>query len=233
VPATRHGLLDATVDQAKITEWWTANDFNVAIRTGPESGMFALDIDGLDGEAALRKLESQHGALPSSWETITPRGPGRHLGFAYPSDREVRNSASRIGPHLDVRGVGGFILCAPSIHPCGKRYEWSTDCGDEIVDAPPWLIELVATPGAGIPTPTPPEDWADLVAVGTAEGSRDVTIARITGHLLRRNVDPFVALELMRAWSQARCAPPLSDKDVERIVGSIAKAEVRRRSNGR
>jgi hypothetical protein len=222
-PATAHGCKDATVDPEKISRWWAAcPDFNIAIATGSASGLFVADIDGLDAEAALRKLEDQHGALPPTWEAITPNG--RHLGFACP-DRKVSNSASRIAPGIDVRGEGGFVVVPPSIHPCGKPYAWSVDCADEIADAPAWLIELVA-PGNGVVAPTPPADWADLVAAGVAEGARDTTVTRLVGHLLQRHVDPFITLELMLAWNEARCRPPLPAKGVERIVGSIATREL-------
>jgi hypothetical protein len=40
-----------------------------------------------------------------------------------------------------------------------------------------------------------------------------------------------MTLELLRAWSQARCRPPLPDAAVERIVGSISARELRRRDD--
>ena len=46
-------------------------------------------------------------------------------------------------------------------------------------------------------------------------------------------VDPFVALELLLTWNAIKCAPPLPDADVDRIVGSIAGKELQRRqTNG-
>jgi hypothetical protein len=57
---------------------------------------------------------------------------------------------------------------------------------------------------------------------------RDCSITRLSGHLLRRHVDPFVVLELMRVWNAARCSPPLPAGDIERIVASIAGRELKR-----
>src|SRR5262245_11987128 len=58
-PATPHGHLDATIDREKIEAWWLAEPrLNVAAATGQLSGIFVVDVDGPDGEAALRKLES-------------------------------------------------------------------------------------------------------------------------------------------------------------------------------
>jgi hypothetical protein len=64
-----------------------------------------------------------------------------------------------------------------------------------------------------------------------AEGQRDTTVARLAGLLLRRYVDPVVALELLQCWNASRCAPPLPAEDIERIVTSIAGREVRRRTS--
>src|SRR5690606_13315370 len=49
------------------------------------------------------------------------------------------------------------------------------------------------------------------------------------GHLLRRRVDPYVALELALCWNATRCRPPLPEAEVLRTVDSIARAEARRR----
>jgi hypothetical protein len=100
-----------------------------------------------------------------------------------------------------------------------------------IAAAPSWLIEKVSAPANGVAAATSPDEWADLIAAGVAEGSRNCTLARLAGHLLRRRIDPFVALELLRAWNEARCRPPLPDVAVERIVGSISARELRRRDN--
>jgi hypothetical protein len=90
-PATAHGVKDATRDLDIITGWWRAEPtYNIAIATGAVSGMFVVDIDGLDAEAELRKLEAEHGELPPSVEVITARG--RHIYFKAP-EVPVRNSA--------------------------------------------------------------------------------------------------------------------------------------------
>ena len=44
-----------------------------------------------------------------------------------------------------------------------------------------------------------------------------------TGHLLWREVDPEVVLELLLAWNRARCRPPLEDAEVAGVVESIAR----------
>jgi hypothetical protein len=74
----------------------------------------------------------------------------------------------------------------------------------------------------------PSSEWRGRIK-GVAEGVRNDTITRLTGHLLRRRIYPPLALELMHAWNATRCAPPLPANDVETIVNSIAGRELKRR----
>jgi hypothetical protein len=225
LPATARGCKDATDDPVIIERWFRSNpDFNIAIATGEASYVFVVDVDDLEAEAELRKLESRHGALPPTPETITARG--RHLYFEWPG-RVVRNSAGRLGAGLDVRGESGYVLAPPSVHPSGRRYEWSVDSVDTPAAAPEWLLNAAAD--RAVNSATPPAEWRALIQ-GVAEGARNCSTARLAGHLLRHHIDPLVVLDLLQCWNAARCAPPLPQKDIERIVDSIAARELQRRS---
>ena len=227
-PATSHGVLDATSDLATIRRWWQQEpDFNIAIATGEPSGVFVVDIDGLDAEAELRRLEAEQEPLPQTVEAITARG--RHIYFKMP-DATVRNSAGRIAPGIDVRATGGYVLAPPSIHPTGRPYCWSVDTAATFAAAPEWLLAKIAAPApAAGKAPLPPEQWREIVA-GAAEGTRNTSITRLAGYLLRHRVDPAVALVLLESWNETRCAPPLPADEIARIVDSISGAELRRRS---
>jgi hypothetical protein len=227
-PATANGLKDATTDPNVIKAWWRQDpNYNIAIATGAASRVFVVDVDGLDAEARLRELEAERGAIPPSVEAITPR-PGRHIYIRWPN-YPVRNSAGKIGPGIDVRGEGGYVLVPPSIHPSGRRYCWSVDSAPALAVAPDWLLTLIVEPANGARTViTPPSEWRELVN-GVAEGARDCSAAKLAGHLFRRRIDPFVVLELLQSWNATRCAPPLPERDIVRIVDSIASKELRRR----
>jgi Bifunctional DNA primase/polymerase, N-terminal/Primase C terminal 1 (PriCT-1) len=225
-PASWNGLKGATTDRNIIAGWWRSSDYNIGLATGERSSVFVVDIDGMDAEAELIKLESKHGVLPRTIESITARG--RHLFFTYP-DRAIRNSASKIAPGIDVRGDGGYVLAPPSVHPSGKCYEWSVDSADAFAAAPNWLLSAAAKPSAANgAAATPATEWHELIK-GAAEGTRDNTITRLAGYLLCRRIDPLMALALLQSWNATSCAPPLPDEDIARIVNSIAGKELRRR----
>ena len=220
-PATANGLKDATTDPDRIRAWWHHEPaFNVAVATGAVSGIFVVDVDGMDAEAELRKLEAEHGTLPATIEAITARG--RHVYFKMTA-ADVRNSASKVAPGIDIRGTGGYVLAPP--------YCWSVDCGSLIAAAPAWLLAKIETPKGNGNGARPPSEWRALVAEGVAEGARDCTVVKLAGYLLHRRVDPFVALEMLQIWNAARCSPPLPAADIDRIVGSIASKELKRRCN--
>jgi hypothetical protein len=228
LPATAHGCKDATTDLKTIREWWDLlPNANIAIATGPASGIFVLDIDSPEAETELQKIEAEHGLLPPTVEVIT--GKGRHCYFRYPADHIIRNSQGKIAAGIDSRGDGGYVLAPPSNHPSGRRYCWSVDSGAEFADAPAWLIEKLA--GNGVREPTPPEEWIDLAAGGLSEGSRNASLTRLAGYFLRwPNIDPLLLLELLHGWNLGRCSPPLPEEDVRKICNSIAGREIRRRN---
>ena len=227
-PATTNGVRDATKDLDAIRAWWRHDHrFNVGIATGAVSGLFVVDVDGLDAEVELRKLEQVHGELPATVEAITARG--RHVYFQTPGER-VPNSASKIAPGIDVRGDGGYVLAPPSIHPSGRGYAWSVDSTDTLTIAPDWLLAKIITLGGGKKKlPTPSSEWGALIVDGIDEGQRDNAATRLCGYLLRHYIDPILTLELLRLWNAARCRPPLPQEDIERIVASIAGKEIKRR----
>jgi Bifunctional DNA primase/polymerase, N-terminal/Primase C terminal 1 (PriCT-1) len=221
VPLTEHGCKDASADPEVIAKWWGQwPDANVGVATG--EGLFVVDIDiknGVEGEAAWRDLQQPHGPAPMTRTVITPSG-GRHL-YWDPGGVFVRCSAGRLGAGIDIRGAGGYVVAAGEID--GKRYE---TLPAPIAPAPPWLLELLREHAIAHRSV---EDWRELASNGVEGGRRNTSVAAFAGHLFRKGVDPWVALELLRLWNQARCDPPLPDVEVVRCVNSIAAKELRRR----
>ena len=129
-----------------------------------------------------------------------------------------------------MRGDGGYALVPPSLHPSGRRYTWSVDSATSFAAAPDWLLTRIGRPGAAVPAP--PAEWRDLVRDGVGEGLRNQTVTRLAGYLLRRRVDPLVALELLSTWNDSRCQPPLGAVELATILDSIAGRELKRRGAG-
>jgi hypothetical protein len=140
----------ATTDVEQINLWFMGkySGHGVGIATGEASGIWVLDVDNSD---SLHDLEAEYGNLPETLCAVTGSG-GEHHVFSYPSDgRTIRNSASGLRPGLDVRGEGGQIVAAPTIHPNGQPYSWA-DFAIEVTAAPEWLLDLVCEM---VPAPEP------------------------------------------------------------------------------
>lgn len=141
----------ATTDIEQIQEWWTGEYARngVGIATGPESGIWVLDIDvkDADGFATLRDLTRKHGGTVDVFtRTMTVRTPsgGAHVYFrwdeASAAEGGIRNSAKSLAPGLDVRGIRGYVR-APEV----GAYRIVERDGVKIttlVSAPEWLIPL-------------------------------------------------------------------------------------------
>lgn len=149
-----HGCLDATTDAETIDRWWRRNpDWNIGIACGEKSGIWVLDVDGPGGEATLAALIEQHGPLPETPEQTT--GKGRHIVFRW--SEGIGNRGGTLGvrefkkksPGLDVRGEGGYIVGAPSVHPSGGQYKWHPTRRPSslpFAEAPAWLLEMIVRP---------------------------------------------------------------------------------------
>ncbi|MDZ3836830.1 MAG: bifunctional DNA primase/polymerase [Rhodospirillales bacterium] len=231
VPKDRggRGVLDATTDSATIVHWWRAMaEANVGVAMGEQAGVWCLDVDPRhDGDESLLELVREHGPLPETVEQLTGGG-GRHLLFSF--DKRVRNRPG-FRPGLDAKTTGGYIVAAPSIHPNGRPYAWEVDHHPLDVwpePAPEWLVALVAAPEPAPEVQHLADRLAELCAP-VPEGRRNATAASLTGYLLRRWVDPQLALALVAAWNRCHCTPPLDEGEITRTVDSIACRELRRR----
>ena len=234
------GLKDATTDQAEIRQWWAPWPCaNVAIRTGSESGVFVVDIDTKnDGRQTLLQLIDEHGEWPATVEEVIGGG-GAHIFFRHPGHKIT--SRDNVRPGLDVKGDGGYVVCAPSRHISGGTYRWDECRGPdeiELADAPQWLLELVSQPTNnmnGDHRAPPQDDISLLVSRASAYalnsspasyGQRNRSAFSLAGHLASFEVegagtklDESHILNLMRPWND-RCDPPLPDTELQRAVQS-------------
>jgi putative DNA primase/helicase len=214
-PRTKNGVHDASTDEAKIRHWWeTWEDTNIGVATGKEAGFFALDVDPRKGGAeALASLEAKHDNLP---ETLTADtgGGGVHLLFKYP-DLPVKNSAGELGPGLDIKGEGGAIVVAPSLHAGGKRYRWRNAA--PIAKAPEWLLLLLREAQKSRANRS-----ATIVAT-IPEGRRNDTLTSLAGTMRRRGMGAEEIEAALLVTNSKRCDPPLAENEVRKIASSVCR----------
>ena len=215
IPATTHGCKDATIDESIIRSWWKQNpNYNIGLATG--NGWFALDVDSGKHADAAEWLESAE--LPDTITQVTGTG-GRHFLFQMPADFLIGNSSGRLPPHIDVRGAGGYIVAAPSIHP-QTRHEYAWDAVEDLpttesATAPEWLLDLIR--------PTPANYSGFEIPSVIAEGGRDNTLYKAGCSFRSKFSASDDEVRTMLDGLNLRCVPPLPDRDLDRIAKSVCK----------
>jgi Bifunctional DNA primase/polymerase, N-terminal/Primase C terminal 1 (PriCT-1) len=215
----KHGFDSATTMPSLIHGWFNRwRDANLAIPTGKRSGKIVFDVDPRHGGSqTLDELEREHGPLPKTLVART-RSAGFHIYVNYPEGFEIKSSAGKLGPGLDVRAEGGCVLV-----PTSAGYGW----------------EQIG------PTPDIPESWLNLVKEdeqpktkktgpksrvvddgGTInEGGRNRTLTSICGSLHDGTRDLAQLTTDLAAINEERCEKPLPHHEVEKIAKSIHRKE--------
>jgi hypothetical protein len=126
---------------------WRRSDFqgrNAGIACGPASGVLVLDIDDPDAFTLLTELHRLE--IPDTYTVRTGSGKP-HFYFQYPDDgREYGNMTVKHplrSKHtvFDMRGLGGQVVAAGSIHPdTGKPYVIERHIA--VAPAPAWILKL-------------------------------------------------------------------------------------------
>jgi hypothetical protein len=187
----------ATSDPEEIRrDWKRWPSACIGIATGRTSGVFVVEVDtlkghGIDGIAALKALEAEHGELPETRTAVTPSG-SMHFYFQYPSDREVRNSTSRLATAIDVRAEGGMVIAPPSNRPGKGCYRWVNE--GAIATAPEWLLILVTGSDRG---PGTTDEPAETGLAGRA--SEDLTALENDAGAGLENYHPVTLKEIEAA----------------------------------
>lgn len=218
----------ATLDFAQIERWWAAcPDYNIGCVPG-RSGHAAIDIDtknGAPGRASLAACIADLGDLPRTLQTRTPTG-GEHFWLAMEG---AGNSASKLGPGLDVRGVGGYVLM-PGSTLGGVPYAVQVDA--DIAPAPEaWATAIKAPRARREATGAVEIDSERAIARAAAEiadaieagdvavegaGGNDRTY-RLFTRLRDLGVSQERALEVAAPWNEA-CAPPWDADEFARVA---------------
>lgn len=200
----------ATTDPATIRRWWTRwPHANIGIVTGKPSGFFVLDVDPRHGgDDTLRELEAQHGALPPTVETLTGGG-GRHIFFRCPG-YAVKSGAGVLGPGLDIKSDGGFIVAPPSLHVSGRHYVFEVSSHPDdtpIAEAPAWLLTMLTAKSNGNGQERRTQaHWLALLQ-GATDGTRYDVATQIAGHYLGIG-RPVEEVETLILGYLSQCTPP-------------------------
>jgi hypothetical protein len=235
------GLHSATTDTGIVKNWfgYQLPAANLGVVTDK---LVVLDVDPRnDGDDSLAALVRTYGDFPATWRALTGGG-GEHIIFACPDGVEIASFAAGVdaplGPGIDFRARGGYIVAPPSRHISGRDYVWNVDGHPAEVPlavAPVWLAarlnrHTVADARIGEASTAEPVGsgvWAQLTRQPVSD-YRDAAAAKIAGHLFRHGCDYQLIVGMMHAWNSGWCKPPLGYHELSRIVDRIANKEADR-----
>lgn len=220
-PIPKHGLNEASTDPERIRAWWKQHSYaNIGIRCGMVSGLVVIDIDPRHGgDETWLELITTHGQEPLTIEALTGGG-GRHIYFAHPGVK-VKTAKNVLGPGVDVRADGGYVVAAPSIHASGRRYEWEPSClprQTPLAELPAWLLEVVKDD-----QPTEQRKAADPVGDFIPAGERNQTLTSLAGTMRRRGMSRDAIYAALMEENRARCNPQLTPDEVMMIARSVGR----------
>jgi hypothetical protein len=158
VPAIKngHGVKDASAYADQIRAWGLLYpNANIGIACGLPSGIIVIDVDPRNGgDATLAKLAAKGHVLPPGPRAHTGNG-GWHYVFRF--DPKVTNSKNRVGPGVDIKSSGGYVVAAPSWirasrDGSGGVYRWEVSPLEVAVPRLPLWMTTVLAPS---PRPSP------------------------------------------------------------------------------
>ena len=126
LPGDKTPLLDgwqkkATADPVTIRAWWAKwPAANIGLACGP-SGVVAIDLDRHNGRDGIQSWATL-GVPGDTLKSKTANG-GQHRIYQA-NGAAITNSAGKLGPGIDVRGDGGYIVLPPSTLAGGRSYAW-------------------------------------------------------------------------------------------------------------
>lgn len=185
-PYCRHGHTGweqrATTSDPRIHRAWSSTPYGIGIACGP-SGLLVVDTDqpklgdqadaGPTGEDSLARLEARHRAqLPPTYTVATPSG-GTHRYFAMPEGVQLGNTVGQLGPLVDTRGAGGYVVAGPTI----VERPYRVIDNRRPAELPAWLAQLLTTGTRRPQTPPRAPQTASRRLLATGPPARYVTAA--------------------------------------------------------
>jgi len=212
------GKNNATTDPKIISGWWKQYpQANVAIVTGPESGLLAVDVDPRNGgEESWKKITAEVGTLPMTSTSRTGGGGWHHV--LQHKGNNIKSTALTGYPGIDIKAKGGSIVAPPSLHISGQRYSWQiSPDSTPPAQCPQWLMSLVTSYGSRSQKSKTADD--DVIN----ENLRNATLTSLAGSMRQRGMTVEEIETALLAVNARRCKPPLAVSEVRQIAKSVGR----------
>ncbi len=237
------GSKEATSNKEIIKEWWSSvPNANIGLVT---SNFFVLDIDiheeEYNGFKSLQTLENTFDKIPNTFSVSTGNN-GLHLYFRKPNNIELSQKIG-LAKGIDLKAHSNNYVVAPPSRIKRENnsiglYQVKND--SQIAEAPQWLIEFInrnEVQHSKMPIKidysqskrytSKTTDFLEKLVIGAEKGTRNDTIASLTGKALSYGLKPSLAYKLIE-FANSNFSEPLDQREFDKTFESILKKEVAR-----
>lgn len=220
----------------QINEYWRLwPDANIALRT---VDFLVVDIDtkqahGANGLASAKQL-TKDGLLTRTLEQVTASN-GRQLFYSKPPDTEVKQVIG-LKPGIDIKAHPNNYVVVPPSNTSKGQYHWIDETA-QMQQPPAGLIDLINSyhpqnhvvptyhqrPSGKLWTGT----VLDNVIKGAPQGQRNMFLTRLCGQMVHAKAEPETVVTLLHYANEFN-EPPLSANEVDRIIESVLREELKR-----
>jgi hypothetical protein len=217
LPATAHGVHDATTDEATIRKWFEGrDDLNIGIAAGSRSGLVVFDIDPRNGgDDSYAEWTAKHGELEAGALQLTAGG-GQHFLAAH--DPSIRSC--KLVDGVDLLADGRYFLAFPSTIE-GRAYRWevSSDPFDGVAPAgvPPEWLSAIGELQRG------KTKRALVAGASFITGNRNDGLAALAGAMRHHGMTAPEIHAALAVVNEQRCEMPLPASEVRQIAESISR----------
>jgi len=129
----------ATADAQQIKAWFSNTDHLLAVKTGPETNLFVLDVDPEGFEWLAGNQDRM------LCERIHETRRGKHFLYQFSDGLKAikTNSVGKIHAGIDTRGAGGCLIWWPA-HGLGGSGDLTS-----LTEPPSWLVDALAQSSVG------------------------------------------------------------------------------------
>ena len=218
VPATQHGVNDATTNAEQIAKWWAQNpEFNIGIAAGARSGLVVFDVDPRNGgEESWEAWLKANGIVPDGAMQMTAGGGEHHLGVY---DPEIRSC--KLADGVDLLADGRYFVAFPSTIE-GRSYQWeaSSDPFDGVAPfsvPPAWMSAYRAM--------RKPQIKQTSTGGGLIQGGRNNGLTALGGAMRHHGMTEAEIMAALSIANETRCDIPLPSSELAQIVRSVCRYE--------
>ncbi len=117
---------------------------------------------------------------------------------------------------VDLKAGGGLVVVSPSIHPSGKKYQWSNinpikDGLNDLLEMPPEMIEFFSKQNGNKSAINKP-----LTLAAAKKGERNTTLTRLVGKWISEGMDFEKVYFTALGWN-SDLEEPLNKKEVRTV----------------